>query len=121
MDRGGTSQTTADNGKMAKKKSRPYLWNSEPDATQRGELSSDLKNRWDRPSESSFSEPSRLRRERLRRRRRAHDPVLVGIAGLLVVLAVLIGFLATRAQHHHDFSPGESNETSKTEHTQRAK
>lgn len=120
MDRGGTSQTTADNGRMAKK-SRPYLWNSEPDATQRGELSSDLKNRWDRPSESSFSEPSRLRRERLRRRRRAHDPVLVGIAGLLVVLAVLIGFLATRSLYRHDVSPGESNESSKAEHSQRAK
>lgn len=105
---------------MAKKKSRPYLWNSEPDVTQRGELTSDLSRRWDQPSESNFSEPSRLRRERLRRKRRGRDPVLIGIAGVLIVLAVIVGFLAMRSPHLHDLSPGESDESSKAEHTQRA-
>jgi hypothetical protein len=81
---------------MARKKTSPYRWTGDPGITQRGELQSDLKSRWDQSTQNNFSEPSRLERQRLRKKKRQRDRVSIAIAGALVILVFTIGVLVMR-------------------------
>jgi len=92
---------------MARKKPAPYRWTGDPGVTQRGELQSDLKSRWDQSTQNNFSEPSRLERQRLRKKKRQRDMVSIGIAGALLILVFIIGVLVMRPHRQaHEGGPG---------------
>lgn len=67
-----------------------YSWENEPAGERRSGFRTTTASDWQQSANSTFSEPSRLERERLRRRRRRISaPVVGAVAAVLLTLLAL--------------------------------
>jgi len=77
-----------------------YSWENEPSDERRSEFRTTTASDWQQSANSTFSEPSRLERERLRRRRRRISAPLIGVVvavGLtLLALWIMLSRLMSR-------------------------